>query len=236
MSKLLLYIGIPLVIIYRYILTKVNKKVPEYNYDIIIEPGGVYGFYTLGVCHYIKNNYKIDNKSIIGFSAGSWNVVFLAIMNRVSSNLNDIKFLISVFNYKFMCNVKNTENIVKLKNCFMDNINFRQLNMKNKIIGITTDIDNLYEVSKFISLNDIVNACMVSSFLPYYTLDEFIKFYRGRMCFDGGIFYTFFMKNKIKKNALIISWTMFDRWEETIIPGSASSNLSAYDLYILGYR
>ena len=47
--------------------------------DIVICPSGRYGAYQLGICHYIKNNFNIENKKILGFSAGSLNAVFLSI-------------------------------------------------------------------------------------------------------------------------------------------------------------
>ena len=49
------------------------------NPDIILSPGGLLGFYVLGICHYIKNHYNIDNKNIVGFSAGSLNTIFLSL-------------------------------------------------------------------------------------------------------------------------------------------------------------
>jgi hypothetical protein len=49
----------------------------EPTMDIVVGPGGRYGTYTLGICHYIKNHFDISNKKILGFSSGSWNSLFM---------------------------------------------------------------------------------------------------------------------------------------------------------------
>ena len=52
--------------------TNSNKKL------IIITPGGLKGFYVLGICSYIKENYNISDYVFSGASAGSWNSLFLS--------------------------------------------------------------------------------------------------------------------------------------------------------------
>jgi len=44
-----------------YILYKPNIKLIR-NPDIILSPGGLLGFYVLGICHFIKNNYDLSGK------------------------------------------------------------------------------------------------------------------------------------------------------------------------------
>lgn len=46
---------------------------------ITISPGGIYGFYTLGTCSYIKNNYNISDYIFSGASAGSWNSLYMVL-------------------------------------------------------------------------------------------------------------------------------------------------------------
>ena len=45
---------------------------------ITITPGGLQGFYVLGICTYIKENYDLSNYVFSGASAGSWNSLFLS--------------------------------------------------------------------------------------------------------------------------------------------------------------
>jgi len=54
-----------IIIFYMYILFKIyykkNKKIViNKDYDIIYNQGGYYGFYQLGICHYIKNNFDFS--------------------------------------------------------------------------------------------------------------------------------------------------------------------------------
>ena len=39
---------------------------------IAITPGGIAGFYSLGISSYLLNNYDLNNYSFIGASAGAW--------------------------------------------------------------------------------------------------------------------------------------------------------------------
>ena len=113
MKIILVFTIIISIIIYKVLYKKNNKL---YNYDIIIEPGGNYGFYTLGICHFIRNNYNIKNKKIIGFSSGSWNVIFLSIKNKIKNNSN--VYLLSLFRNNIMCNNKMPKNVLILKKKF----------------------------------------------------------------------------------------------------------------------
>ena len=51
---------------------------------IILTPGGLYGFYTLGVSCYIKNHYNLTDFIFSGSSAGSWNSLFLSYQGNQS--------------------------------------------------------------------------------------------------------------------------------------------------------
>ena len=53
-----------------------NKKI------ISISPAGYKGFYVMGVCKYIKQNYNLDNYVFTGASAGAWNSLLLCFIMR----------------------------------------------------------------------------------------------------------------------------------------------------------
>ena len=50
-----------------------------YNGLISIKPGGLKGFYVLGICKYIKENYCLEDYYFYGSSAGSWNTIYLTL-------------------------------------------------------------------------------------------------------------------------------------------------------------
>ena len=71
---------------------------------ISITPGGIYGFYNLGISLYILNNYQLNNYSFIGASAGAWNSLICTykynhsefihnLFDNVDMNTNDVHSL-----------------------------------------------------------------------------------------------------------------------------------------------
>jgi len=205
-----------------------------YDYDIVCAPGGNYGFYMLGICHFIKNNYNIKDKKIIGFSAGSFITIFLSLKNELLNIL-----LLNIFKYKIYCNTDIKTNLLSIKNNFLETIKINDLDLNNKSIGITNNNLTLNIIDNFVSVKDIMDACIGSSFVPYITYSDVLYFYRGKCCIDGGIVYYKILKKKIKKNKkkiLIISYEMFNRWKGGFIKGLKKKNISSYDLYILGYH
>ena len=68
------------IVICFFLFFKMKQKKPQsmFKADIVFSPGGYYGMYTLGVCHYIKNNYDIKDKTKLGFSSGSFNALFMS--------------------------------------------------------------------------------------------------------------------------------------------------------------
>ena len=68
-----------------------NKKL------ISISPGGLKGFYELGVLCFIKDNYDMENFIFSGASAGSWNALFMCYKNDtkqfVYNLMKDLKLL-----------------------------------------------------------------------------------------------------------------------------------------------
>ena len=59
---------------------------------IVCNPAGLHGFYVLGTCQYIKDNYDISDYEIYGASAGSWNSLLL------TNKDNDYKFIDRILN------------------------------------------------------------------------------------------------------------------------------------------
>ena len=70
-----------------------TNMVKNINIDqkiISITPGGFKGFYTLGICHYLKDNYDLSEFLYSGASAGSWNALFLSFKGNNKDFLNNI--------------------------------------------------------------------------------------------------------------------------------------------------
>ena len=72
---------------YFYFICSFKKQTPflfllKQNYHkkkiITLSPGGFRGFYVLGLCKYIKENYDLTDYVFSGASAGAWNSLFLS--------------------------------------------------------------------------------------------------------------------------------------------------------------
>ena len=63
---------------------------------ITIAPAGVYGFYELGVCDYLKKHYDLTNCVFSGASAGAWNSLYMSYNSKDDRLLSRIKFFNSL--------------------------------------------------------------------------------------------------------------------------------------------
>ena len=61
-----------------------NKKI------ITLSPGGFRGFYVLGICKYIKENYDLSDYVFSGASAGAWNSLFLCYDGEMDKFINRV--------------------------------------------------------------------------------------------------------------------------------------------------
>jgi hypothetical protein len=201
--------------------------------DIILSPGGLLGFYVLGICHYIKNHYDIQYKKIIGFSAGSLNTLFLSLDKKY-----DILFLSELFKL----NLHGTMQLPKLLKDTIDLMNKQfsidQFNIKDKYIAVTSNYNRLDGYNTFLNVSDMTKCCISSSFIPFVTYRELFYFYHGKCSVDGGLLYNIYKKKVKHRKILWLNYKLFKRYNKFNIPGYSLLNRSCsiYDLYILGYK
>lgn len=211
-----------------------NRNFNETKF-ISITPGGIAGFYTMGICNFIKEHYNIDEYSFLGASAGAWNSV--------------------VFSYK-----GNSDKLIKdiVNKCISnstDSINQLQYNLKDIILNEYTiddfDINRIYIsvsefdhfhinaniIHNFTSLDTLLECCMVSSHIPYITSQEFIRTYNNKITFDGG-FLPFPPKSCY--NHITISPGMFNTYDVgNLILNFLKRNITTkhiFQLYHNGYN
>ena len=153
-----------------------NKKI------ITLSPGGFKGFYVLGLCKYIKENYDLSEYVFSGASAGAWNSLFLTYNGDVDRFINsvmaiDIKKQTSLYNVQQ--NIKST-----LTNLFTE----EDFDLENLYIGTTVFKRFRFRpviYSDFNSLEDAIDGCIASSHIPFVT-GKFKYNYRGVNTYDGG--------------------------------------------------
>ena len=153
-----------------------NKKL------ISISPGGLKGFYELGVLSYIKDNYDMDKYIFSGASAGSWNALFMCFKKDTKH------FVYTLLDYKLsqINNIKELEYFLKYK--LLSNYNNDDFDLRRLFIGVTTikrfkPVTNIF--SDFNSLEDAINCCIASSHIPLIT-GGFTNRYHDMYTFDGG--------------------------------------------------
>jgi hypothetical protein len=153
-----------------------NKKL------ISISPGGLKGFYELGVLSYIKDNYNLDGYIFSGASAGAWNSLFMCYKNDTKQfvyNLLDIKLSKTK-------SIKELEYFLKYK--LLSNYDSNDFDLRRLFIGVTTlkqfkPVTNIF--SDFNNLEDAINCCIASSHIPLIT-GGLTNRYHNMYAFDGG--------------------------------------------------
>ena len=167
-----------------YDINSFSKTYPLYkDYKIIsISPGGLKGFYLMGVVNYIKLNYDLSNCLFTGASAGAWSSLLM------SYNGDDRKIINNVLNMDFN-NIKNIFELeLALKKLILENTIINDYDLEKIFIGVTV-IKNL-DLStnifyNFKNLEDSLDCCIASSHIPFLT-GGLINKYNNEICIDGG--------------------------------------------------
>jgi hypothetical protein len=168
-----------------------NKHVFGVNYTedfikdkriISISPGGFKGFYMLGICKYIKENYNLENYIFSGASAGAWNSLLLCYKGDINAIIEKI----------LDDSLQKTKSISELEDIFKKKIvstyNTNDFDLRRLFVGVTTVSrynSNTIIYSGFDNLEDAINCCIASSHIPLIT-GGLTNVYRNTYSFDGG--------------------------------------------------
>jgi hypothetical protein len=224
-----IYIIIIILIYICYIIKKKNSQ-NKLNYNVVYNTGGYYGFYQLGVCHYIKNNFNYKDKSCVGISAGAWLSLFMNLDKEYTN-----AFLLKLFK-----NLNRTTPIYKLPSIFKSSAEpfVNNISIKNINILVTNLSEVTYKIhNKFLSVNDIIECCTASSFVPFVTYKELFYFYNHKMVVDGGLFKKIYINEIDTDKTLIIKYDMFGRFKQfKLFKCFRRPKYSSYELYLLGYK
>ncbi len=172
---------------------------------IISTPGGLFGFYFMGVSSYIKEHYDLSDYVFSGASAGAWNSLFLSLKE------NDKLFIKEILKI----DIKNIKSILKLekkmKSFILDNYDESMFDIDRLYLGVTV-LDKselkLCIYNDFISLEDTIDCCIASSHIPFVTGGP-CNIYRNKYSFDGG-FYNYPYLN-ISTPSLIIERDLWNK-------------------------
>lgn len=166
-----------------------KPKKPKVEIDIVVSGGGLKGYFMTGCSHILKHELKKQNISIrriAGASAGAWVGLFMLCdfstsnwietyylcRDRITRTIHDVYEEMWPWaqehlppNAYEICSGRLFISITEVTWC----------GLKNHII------------SEFTSNQDLFEACLASSAIPYLTFPGAIKKYRGMYVLDGGI-------------------------------------------------
>ena len=219
-----------IILFFIYKLRTITFKHIDVEPDIIYNTGGYYGFYQLGVCHYIKNTFDYKNKITLGISAGSWINLFMSLDDSKSNH-----FLNNVF--KKIPRDCPIYKLPKLFKSIIQEYKFEDFNISKLNIAVTELGNrkmNIY--NNFLSLDEIVRCCTASSFVPFITYKDLFYFYKNKLSVDGGLFKRFYLKHINPDKTLIIKYNMFNRFKWYPLISFIKPKYSFYELYIIGYN
>ena len=153
-----------------------NKKI------ITLSPGGFRGFYVLGICKFIKENYDLSNYVFSGASAGAWNSLYLSYNGYCDKFINSIMD-IDIKNQKNLGVIQKNIKETLLELLDEEDFDFSKLYIGTTIIKRFQFRPIIY--SEFKDLEDAINCCIASSHIPFIT-GGFRYRYRGLSTYDGG--------------------------------------------------
>jgi predicted acylesterase/phospholipase RssA len=204
---------------------------------IRVSPGGLKGFYILGILNYLRNHYIMDHYIYSGASAGAWNSLIMC-------SKRDNKFVNQFIDSLFVpvSRSKSIEEIQYLfKHKLLDSFDSSDFDFSRLHIGVVTMKDRQIKTqiyTNFTDLTDAIECCMSSSHIPLVT-GKLVKNYRNNFVFDGG----FSSDPYIKSSNYILyvepnMWT--DKKDQKFIVNEFIDNFSMSrnnpeQLYMAGY-
>lgn len=187
-EKILIYCILYYSMIYRYILHIIcvfSILFPRaYMYNIYISPGGLRGFYTYGICKFLKEKYDMTNYNFYGASAGAWNSLHMSLKQEYETKFNDIMYDMDL-PQKSLYTMQENLKTKLLKNFDESHFELEKLHIcvgHFKQFGI---YETLYE--NFDDLEDAISCCMASSHIPIIS-GKLSYQYKNKYCIDGGIY------------------------------------------------
>jgi hypothetical protein len=168
--------------------------------SLVIKPGGLRGFYMMGICTYIQKHYDMENWNIYGSSAGAWNALYLSCKKK-DLFIKEANYL-DQYSYKSLYDLEYTMKEKILNQFTLEDFDVHRLNIcvSSKRMLLPWFRKNV--INDFIDLDDLLECCIASSHLPYVSNGNFYYRYRNKKCLDGGAFRNPH-KNNIKPDFVI---------------------------------
>ena len=176
---------------------------------------GLYLPYSIGVVGYIKNNIPIQDYNSTGISGGAWCSLLYTQEDDMSNH--DTIWDYSIGNEVSRICLHNDLRIFQNnvgKNMKLRYANKKPLNLE-KISIVSTNVNKLYNMKNekhgnFNNIDDLIDFCLCSSYIPYISGSTFSKKYKGSFYIDGEVKSTIHAESN-KKNTIDIHRFMWGR-------------------------
>jgi hypothetical protein len=179
-----------MIILYLFII--LNQIMPIFSLiNINIGATGLLIPYTIGALGYIKKNLNICNYHLTGISGGS----FASVIYHLENDMSNHDKLWDKYIGNDNVNVKINKNLEEFLHLIKYNIinNYKNVNVDNIPISVVVSRINNFKIvnekiNKFNNLNELLDICICSSYIPYISGKTFSKNYKNNNYIDGAIF------------------------------------------------
>jgi hypothetical protein len=205
--------------------------------NINVDTTGLLIPYSIGALGYIKTNLSNKDYHLTGISGGSFASVIYYLEKDLSNHNYIWNKLIGDDNYtvKFNKNLEEFQQIIK-KNIINGYKDFDITNIPVSII--VSKIEKMQiinkKINKFADLEELIEYCICSSYIPYMCGKTFTKKYKNENYIDGGIFKNIHHFDCVDKceNSIHISRKManrnFDYYDHLYLDKKISNKLFNY--------
>ena len=218
-------------IFYSFNIINVKDFSTPHDSLISISPGGLTGFYSLGVSSYIKDNYDVSDYSFLGASAGSWNSLLFTCKYPSEEVINTLLSTNVLFTANTLPELTEGLGNHILNNYKNDDFNLDRLYISVSKLGLFRFKPQI--MYNFTNLDDAVDGCLSSSYIPFVT-SKFRRMPINNIILDGGI--NNFPPKQI--NAYLNIYPSM--WGREFPPGSGFKYPSSHDyfteMYMQGYQ
>lgn len=169
---------------------------------------GLYLPYSMGVMGYIKKYIPIKDYNITGISGGAWCALLYTQEHDLSNHDELWDFSIGknidriYFHHDLKTFQNNVEKNLKLR---YSNVDTQEL---SKISIIASNVVSIFNIknekkSNFDNINDLIDYCLCSSYIPYISGNTFSRKYKGKYYIDGEIKNDNVIENKVIEKKVI---------------------------------
>ena len=154
--------------------------------SLILKPGGLKGFYVMGICQYIKQHYDMSDWNYYGASAGAWNALYLSCA-KGDDLISAVKEM-NQFEYVDLYDLERTIKKNLIKQLSIDDFDVEKLHIcvSNKQETFPCLRKNIF--TDFQDLDDLIECCIASSHIPLISNGRFFYKYHNIPSLDGGLF------------------------------------------------